>query len=179
MGTRPAGRTGADRASGVVRASDGRTRIFSPPPPPASMDARNALKWAAVYRGLSWAAGLVGLALALGPLYLYGKNGLGVGLVTAKVYSAPYLLVFVVLGFLVWQAVKTLAYYKTVAEAVDHQMAERFDPEMVKSDILATLDERLSDMQSELQRTRRSVEDASTSTASTGEAGGTSFDFQE
>lgn len=139
------------------------------------MDSRTALRWTAIYRGTAWLAGLLGLALAVLPLYVYGENGVGVDLFIEKVAAQPLLLAPVVLGFLVWQLGKTMAYYRTVTGAVDQQLGERFDPEMIKSDILSVLDDRLAEMQTEVEGTRRAVEEMDGG-GTTGDAG---FDFEE
>jgi len=131
------------------------------PPLPAGMDGTDALKWTAIYRGTAWLAALLGLAIAVGPLYLYGETGLGLGLVADKLGTQPALFVPLLVGFLVWQLGKTAAYYRTLVGAVDAELADRFDPELVKSDILSVLDERLAEMQTQIEGTRRAVEQGS------------------
>jgi hypothetical protein len=123
------------------------------------MNARTALRWTALYKAVAWLSGLVGLALVVLPLYFYGTNDIGFGLAVEKVSAQPLLAIPVVLGFVVWQVGKTVAYYRTVTGAVRGELADQFDPELIKSDILSVLDERLADMQSQVEGTRRAVED--------------------
>ncbi|MEF8774326.1 MAG: hypothetical protein V5A23_09180 [Halobacteriales archaeon] len=139
------------------------------------MDVRQALKWTAIYRGTAWLLGLV----ALGSVYLGYYLSLGGAPLTLDAaiegagsvrFAVPALL-----GVLVWQAGKTVAYYKTVSQAIEREIAKEFDAEMIKSDILSVLDERLADMQTQIEGTRRAVEDTG-SGARSAQTGG--FDFE-
>ncbi len=129
------------------------------------MDTKAALKWTLYYRGVAWASGLVGIGFALLGLKL--SNGAlplsweGITQAAASVEFA----VLGLIGFSVWQVGKTAAYYKTLTEATDDQLAERFDPELIKSDVLSVLDERLAEMHTDLEATRRGVEELETSDA--------------
>jgi hypothetical protein len=125
---------------------------------PRDMDGSDALKWTAIYRGTAWLCAALGGAIAGVPLYLYGTTGVGLDLWLDKLGNQPALLVPVVVGVVVWQVGTTAAHYKTMVEAVDAELADRFDPELVKSDILSVLDERLAEMQTQLEGTRRAVE---------------------
>jgi hypothetical protein len=118
-----------------------------------------ALKWTAYYRGIAWAAALVGLGMVvLGLRVANGAFPTGLpGVVDAATSTA--FLPFALAGFVVWQVGTTAAFYKTTTEAVDEQLAERFDPELIKSDMLSVLDERLSEMHSELEATHRAVDE--------------------
>lgn len=155
------------------------------------MNLKSALRWTAMYRAATWAAGFVFLAFLGAAVYL----GLG-DVVRTAVYGNPARLanpafsgppiLLALMGFAVWQVTKTVAFYKTVTEATEEQMASRFDSERVKSEVLEVLDDRLSEMQSEVQRTRREVQDMdSGGGATTGAAAGAgnagssgSFDFE-
>ena len=129
------------------------------------MEPRRALRWALYYRGLSLVAAavgwlLVGIGVAIGlndPLSTL-LTGDGVVAALDSVWLPP-VVVFGVLGVLVWQLGRTAAFYGTLTAAVEEEMADRFDSQKVKSDILSVLDERLSDMHLELERTRRGVDD--------------------
>jgi uncharacterized membrane protein YjgN (DUF898 family) len=124
------------------------------------MRVTSALRWAAYYRGIVWAAGLVPLGTALVAMFFIGTNRIPRGAGEAiGVATTPQFAVAMLASLVVWQFVKTAAFYKTVAEATEYQMAERFDSEKVKSEVLSVLDERLSEMQSELERTRKEVSD--------------------
>lgn len=152
------------------------------------MNLTAALRWAAIYRGIAWAAGLLPLGVAGAALYVVGPNRLprGTGEVLAALTN-PYVVLPVLGALVVWQFVKTAAFYKTVTEATDEQMAERFDSERVKSEILEVLDDRLAEMQHEVERTRTEVQQLDTGggpatqspTSGAGNAGSTgSFDFE-
>jgi hypothetical protein len=124
------------------------------------MEFRDALSRAAYYKAVSWVGALVGIALVLAGYYV------AIGGVPANRAAAvdnatsPAVVGAAVLGFVVWQLASTVAFYRSLVEAVDAALADRFDPEVVKSDILSVLDERLADMQTQLEGTRRAVEDA-------------------
>lgn len=141
----------------------------------------SALRWAAIYRSLAWGAGLLPVGVAVAALYFVGPSRIPRGTGEAMgILTNPYFLVPVFLALVAWQFLKTAAFYKTVTEATDEQMAERFDSEKVKSEVLEVLDDRLAEMQSEVERTRTEVQqlDSSgpTTQATTGNTG--SFDFE-
>lgn len=132
-------------------------------------------------------AGLLPLSVAAAAMYFVGRNGFPANRGQAmNVATEPAFIVPVVLALLVWQFVKTVAFYKTVTEATEEQMAERFDAERVKSEVLEVLDDRLAEMHSELQRARKEVKEMDGGGATTGAtAGGAgtagetgSFDFE-
>jgi hypothetical protein len=157
------------------------------------MKLKSALRWTAIYRAVTLTSGVVMLAMVGASLYL----GLD-DTVRTLVYGNPWSLrgqigrvaaqvLLVVVGFVQWQLLTTVAYFKTLTEATEEQMAERFDSEKVKSEVLSVLDDRLAEMQTELERTRKQVEDLdsgggpTTQTPPTGNAGDASaggFDFE-
>lgn len=140
------------------------------------MNAKAALRWAAIYRGVAWVFGLVGLALVAAGLYAsLGWFPLTRGAVI-RAATSPVFVPFALVGFVVWQFGKTVVFYKTLTEAVDEQMAERFDARMVKSEILEVLDDRLAEMDTQLRQTRKQVEEIDAGGATTG--AGDSFDFE-
>lgn len=127
------------------------------------MDKKQSLRWAGYYLALSTLSAVVGLVfvgaavvLSLDVAYLMYRES---GLTMAVLETAAPGLASVVVGFLLWKLGKAAAFYKTMTGAVDEQMETQFDSEKVKSDILAVLDDRLSDMQYEVERTRQSVEE--------------------
>lgn len=123
------------------------------------MNVKSALRWAVIYRAIVWGTGLLPVGVAAGAMYVVGRNRIPQGRGEAiSIATDPKFIVPVLLALVLWQFVKTVAFYKTVAEATDEQMAERFDSEKVKSEILAVLDDRLSEMQTELERTRKQVD---------------------
>ena len=136
------------------------------------MDAKRTLRWASYYFVLSTAAALVGFAivgvgLLLGLTTAYGMyvDGASFGAIAGT--AAPGLVVSL-LGIVVWRIGTAAAFYKTLTGAVDDEMGERFDSERVKSEILSVLDERLSDMQFEVQQTRRKIDDSNREEAAAG-----------
>jgi hypothetical protein len=153
---------------------------------PHDMNVKSALRWAAIYRAIVWGTGLLPLGVAAGAMYVVQRNRIPRGSGEAiGIATTPYFIVPVLLALVVWQFVETVAFYKTVTEATDEQMAERFDSEKVKSEILSVLDDRLAEMQTELERTRKQVDDLDSGggpTTQTPTAGNTSntgsFDFE-
>lgn len=126
------------------------------------MNFTRALKWAFYYKTLSWIAAALGLGLfAVG--WVVGLGGLLAAYQSGDITSALSVgtivppLILTLLGFVVWQLGKTVAFYRTLTSAIEGEMAERFDAEMVKSDILSVLDERLEEMHQEIESTNRAI----------------------
>lgn len=137
------------------------------------MDYSDALRRTAYYKGVGWLSALVGIGFVLAG-YRLSLGGLPLSRAAAiEGAKSPAFAALALLGFVVWQLGSTVAFYKSMTEAVDEQMAERFDPEMIKSDVLSVLDERLADMQTQVEGTRRAVEDLGGA-----EAGG-NFEFED
>jgi len=146
------------------------------------MEFRDALARTAYYKAVSWVGALVWLGLVAAGYYVtLGGLPANQGVAVSNATS-PAVLALGVLGFVVWQLAATAAFYRSLIGAVDTALADRFDPEVVKSDILSVLDERLADMQTQLEGTRRAVEGTgggptgagpTTGTGGTGGAAGT------
>lgn len=129
------------------------------------MDAKRTLRWAGYYFALSALSAVVGLAIVaagatLGLTEAYHMYGGNASFSAIAATAAPGLIVSL-LGIVVWKVGSAAAFVKTLTGAVDDEMGERFDSERVKSEILSVLDERLSDMQFEIQQTRRQMGDSS------------------
>lgn len=60
-------------------------------------------------------------------------------------------------GILVYRFGKAWALYMTLTAAHEEALAETFDTQRVKSDIVSVVDERLSDMQTDLQSVNREL----------------------
>lgn len=140
------------------------------------MDAKRTLRWAGYYFALSTAAAIVGFAIvavgaALGLATAYGMILDGASYSSILGTAAPGLAVALI-GIVVWRVGTAAAFYKTMTGAVNDEMGEQFDSERVKSEILSVLDERLSDMQFEIEQTRRKIDDTNREEAVAGE-----FDF--
>jgi hypothetical protein len=127
------------------------------------MDGTRTLYWSALY-ALAWLAGALVAAALVGVAYRY--LGIGVawenyqaGESTARAAArtaAPGAAVAFV-GVAVWRFVSAWAQYRTLLPAIRADLAETYDNERVKSEILAVLDERLSDMQQDLQGVQREL----------------------
>ena len=144
------------------------------------MHLTTALRWAAIYRAVSWAFGLVLFGFVyLGFWLSYGGLPLSLGGVI-EAAASPLFVAPVLVGFLLWQAGTTVAYYATVTGAVEEEMAHRFDAQMVKSEILEVLDDRLAEMESEVRQTRSEVRNRGGSRATGGgvTSGGNTGDFE-
>lgn len=127
------------------------------------MDTTRALRWGGYYTALATLGAVLGLAivaagatLGLGEAFSMYADGAGA---TAVLTTAAPGLIVAAIGLLVWRLIAAVAFYKTVTGAVDEEMRERFDSERVKSEILSVLDDRLSDMQYEMERLRKQVND--------------------
>lgn len=125
------------------------------------MDAKRAFVWAGKYFALTSAFALVGLVLVAGGVAVGALEGYDVYQATnsytqAAVEGGPGLAVAAV-GILVWRFGKAWAFFKTMTAATEEEVAETFDTEHVKSDIVAVLDDRLSDMQHDIQSVNREL----------------------
>jgi hypothetical protein len=129
------------------------------------MDRSRSLRFAGRYFLYTTGLSLLGLALvALGGYLAYSGLVLGPGSMYGIPYPHPttqtYLGVIpALLGVLVWRAGKAWALYHTFAGAMSEELGDTYDTEHVKSDIVAVLDDRLSDMQQDLQSVNREVRD--------------------
>ncbi len=126
-----------------------------------------SLRWALYYRGLALLSFLVGAAVAAAGVWIGLYDVLvalldlasGGGNISDALASSRPILggALVVLGFAVWQLGKTAAFYKTLTQATESEMADRFDTQTVKSEILSVLDEQLSELHADVETTRRQV----------------------
>lgn len=66
-------------------------------------------------------------------------------------------LVVAVVGIAVYRFGKAWSLYKTLTAAHEDALSDTFDTQHVKSDIVSVLDDRLSDMQNDLQSVNREV----------------------
>jgi len=132
------------------------------------METTSSLRWALYYRILTLASFLVGVGIAAVGLWvgLYdfvahvaGLSDAYASTDDALAASRPLIgTALVVLGGVIWQVGKTAAFYKTLTEATESQVADQFDTETVKSEILSVMDDRLSDLHADVEATRRQVD---------------------
>ena len=127
------------------------------------MESRRAFAWSARYFLISALFALIGAALiGLGAGYgglqawqIYLDSGNEI----AALRGAGVYLVLPVVGIIVWRFGKAFALYMTLTGAVEEQLSGTFDTEHVKSDIVTVLDDRLADMQQDLQSVNREIRD--------------------
>ena len=127
------------------------------------MQLTEALRWTVYYRGIALGSFLLGLALAATGVWfgfvdlimsqLPGQSGGGSMEITNIVFGS----LLILFGFTVWQIGKTAAFYMTLTEATESEMADRFDTQTVKSEILDVLDDRLADIHADVETTRQQV----------------------
>jgi len=128
------------------------------------MQLTEALRWTIYYRGIALVSFLIGAALAaVGVWYGFVDIVLSqlpgtAGNATVDVTGLAVGTALILLGFVVWQIGKTAAFYMTLTEATENQMADRLDTQTVKSEILEVLDDRLSDIHTDVETTRQQVD---------------------
>lgn len=125
------------------------------------MDAKRAFRWSGYYFALTTIATVVGLALIGAGAVVGGKAGYdayqaGTAATAALGTAAPGLALALV-GVVVWRLGKAVAFYKTLTGAMEDELADTYDTEHVKADILSVLDDRLSDIQHDIQSMNRNV----------------------
>ncbi|MDZ7849268.1 MAG: hypothetical protein U5K70_00120 [Halodesulfurarchaeum sp.] len=127
------------------------------------MDQKRSLRWAGRYFLFTTALSLLGVAIVGLGGYLV-SSGLVLGPDTIFGFRYPHFttrsylgLVPVVLGLAVWRLGKAWALYHTMTGAMAEELGDTFDTEHVKSDIVAVLDDRLADMQQDLQSANREL----------------------
>lgn len=127
------------------------------------MKLTEALRWTIYYRGIALFSFLLGIGLAGAGIWfgfvdlvlnqVPGQSGSG-SIEMTNIVLGSLLILF---GFVVWQIGKTAAFYMTLTEATESEMADRFDTQTVKSEILDVLDDRLADIHDDVETTRQQV----------------------
>lgn len=125
------------------------------------MDAKRSFVHAGKYFALTALISIVGFALFAAGIYLAGMQAgwrmvLGITLPVPGAASIPGFAVSL-LGLAIWRFGKAWAFYSTLPAAVEEDVADTFDTQHVKSDIVAILDDRLNDMQQDLQSVNREL----------------------
>lgn len=129
------------------------------------MSEADPTKSAATYAVAWTAAVLVGGAVALAGvtrwlLPAYADYLGGAATATVLRTAAPGI-ALLILGLLLFKVISAVVHYRTLSAAFGAETEERLNTEAIKSDILSVLDDRLSDMKQDTQRTRQTVERAS------------------
>lgn len=127
------------------------------------MDRTRSMRWAGRYFLYTLGASLLGLLLVGVGGYLlvtgltFGTgsiNGIPIPAARTQAYLA---VVPIVLGVATYRFGKAWALYQTMTGAMEEELGDTFDTEHVKSDIVAVLDDRLADMQQDLQSVNREL----------------------
>ena len=126
------------------------------------MQTRTALKWAGIYLGMWILVTAIAGGLVVAGVALDGLDAVGLGVYTPDTFQGGTAIpsagiVLVAVGVLVFQFGTAVAGFKTGVGAIESETAEHFDPESMKSDILAVLDDRLADIHQEVSQTRQLV----------------------
>ncbi|SEW02223.1 hypothetical protein [Natrinema salifodinae] len=129
------------------------------------MDLRNPLRWTLVYRAI--AVGALGLGLALVAVGLLVGFGSSItALLADPLNPGPALeradptitVAFTVLGVVVWQLGKTYALFVTLPRATGRAAAQQLDSTRLASEVRDGLDDRLAELEAEVEATRRTVD---------------------
>lgn len=124
------------------------------------MSGKRTLWWSARFVGFASLAAVVGMALvgagaAVGATEIYTEYQ-SAGMVTWDTLTGALPgLVLVLIGGVVYWLGRTWAMYQTLGGLIEERLASTYDNERVKSEILAVLDERLSEMQGTLDSVKR------------------------
>ena len=130
------------------------------------LDLRRPIRWAVLYR--AFATGALALGLVLVGLGVLAGFGTAVTtLVTDPLNPGPAIeqanplvtIAFALVGLVVWQVGKTVALFLTLPRAAGRSAARQIDTAKLRSEVLKGLDERLAEMQTDVQETRRNVQE--------------------
>jgi hypothetical protein len=149
------------------------------------MKAKRAAAHSGKYLLITTLFAVIGLGLVAAGAFL-SKPALETQTPSALVSALVPGIALSVVGILVYRFGKSWALYKTLTAAHEEALADTFDTQRVKSDIVSVVDERLSDMQTDLQSVNRelrklreddafdfSESSSESATTSTGTDGGT------
>jgi hypothetical protein len=126
------------------------------------MDAKRAAVHSGKYFLLTSAFAVVGLAflaagVAVGGVEAWDLLSADAGATGQALSAAAPGIVLAVVGVAVYRFGKAWALYKTLTAANEDALSETFDTQRVKSDIVSVLDDRLADMQNDLQSVNREL----------------------
>ena len=121
------------------------------------MDAKRSAVHAGKYFLLTTLLGVVALAL-VGYGAVLAEPALADGLTTSERLSEALPgLALAAVGVAVYRFGESWALYTTLTDAHEEALADTYDTERVKADIVSVLDDRLSDMQNDLQSVNREL----------------------
>jgi hypothetical protein len=125
------------------------------------MDSKRSAVHAGKYFLLTSLFALVALAFVAGGAVLGGAEAwdtYNATESTTQALSSAWLgIVLAAVGVLVYRFGKAWALYKTLTDATEESLEDTYDTQRVKSDIVSVLDDRLSDMQTDLQSVNREL----------------------
>lgn len=125
------------------------------------MDAKRSFVHAGKYFALTALISVVGFGLFAGGFVYAGMQAgsapiMGFSVPIPGTASLPGFIISL-FGLVIWRFGKAWAFFQTMPAAVEEDVADTFDTEHVKSDIVAILDDRLNDMQQDLQSVNREL----------------------
>ncbi|AHG03163.1 hypothetical protein HALDL1_05830 [Halobacterium sp. DL1] len=120
------------------------------------MDTKRSAVHAGKYFLLTTLFAVLGLAFIAGGAFL-SRGAVDAGTTSELVSAAVPGIALAVVGVLLYRFGEAWALYKTLTAAHEEALADTFDTQHVKSDIVSVLDERLSDMQTDLQSVNREL----------------------
>jgi hypothetical protein len=128
------------------------------------MEWKRALRWSAEYLVLTSVSAALGLGLIAAGLATGGFEALDAvadsGRLADALDAGVGWLALTLVGLLVWRLGTALALHRTLTGAVEERLAATYNTERVKSEMLEVLDERLAEMQNELESLEFAVEGA-------------------
>ncbi|WP_232700967.1 hypothetical protein [Halobacterium wangiae] len=120
------------------------------------MDTKRSAVHAGKYFLVTSLFAAVALAFVAAGAYV-SQGALEAGTISELVSEGAPGIALAVVGILVYRFGKAWALYKTLTAAHEEALADTFDTQHVKSDIVSVLDERLADMQTDLQSVNREI----------------------
>jgi hypothetical protein len=124
------------------------------------MDAKRALRHAGKYTLLKALATVVGLAPVAAGGYnayrLYTGAAAEGGTLGGTFYGS---LGLAAVGLFLWQFLSAWALYTTLTDAITEDVSDTYDTTKVKSDILSVVDDRITDVQNDINQVNRSIQD--------------------
>lgn len=128
------------------------------------MDWKRALRWSGEYFLLASLSTVLGLGLVVAGVLVGGAEAYvavrGPGRLGDALDAGLAWLALTLAGVLVWRFGAAVALHRTLTGAVEGQLAATYSTERVKSEVLEVLDERLVEMQGDIQSLEFALERA-------------------